>query len=252
LRIRRDSESETFMTKRDPVWASIAELLRAEIAQGLYPPGAKLPTEADLSARFGVNRHTVRHALAGLAAEGLVLARRGAGVFVAASARTDYPLGRRVRFQQNVAASGRSPSREVLRIETRPADAAERAALGVDRVHVYEGVSLGDGLPICQFRSSFPAERFPTLPQALARLSSVTAALTEMGLADYTRASTRITAKIARGPRAGLLRVAEGAPILRTEAVNVDAEGLPVEYGISWFVGDRVALTVTPGGAGWP
>ncbi|MGD9918511.1 MAG: phosphonate metabolism transcriptional regulator PhnF [Paenirhodobacter sp.] len=234
------------MTRKDPVWAAIAATLRGEIAAALYPEGAKLPTEAALAARFGVNRHTVRHALAALAEEGLVVARRGAGVFVAAAPPADYAIGRRVRFNQNIAASGRTPSRRVLRIETRPADPAEAAALGVDRVHVFEGVSFGDALPICVFRSVFPAERFPALPEALARLSSVTAALAEQGVADYFRASTRVTAKIARGPRAGLLQVAEGAPILRTEAVSVDPAGRPVEYGISWFAGDRVALTLAP------
>ncbi|MFN3294181.1 MAG: GntR family transcriptional regulator, partial [Gemmobacter sp.] len=77
---------------RAALWTAIAETLRGEIAQGLYPPGARLPTEAALSARFGVNRHTVRHALAALAQDGTVHARRGAGVFVTARP-TDYPLG---------------------------------------------------------------------------------------------------------------------------------------------------------------
>ena len=243
------------MTKRDPVWAAIAAILRAEIASGACPPASKLPTEAALATRFGVNRHTLRHALAALAEEGLVVSRRGSGVFVATSPPTDYALGRRVRFQENVTASGRKPSRRVLRIETRPAEAAEAAALGVDRVHLYEGLSLADGVVLAQFRSAFPAERFPALPEALARLGSVTAALAEMGVADYTRASTRITAKIARGPRAGLMHLPEGAPLLRTEALNVDAAGRPVEYGLTWFAGDRVALTVAPEGAsqpGWP
>lgn len=224
----------------------IADTMRSEISAGLYPEGAKLPTEAQLSARFGVNRHTVRHALAHLAGAGLTVSRRGAGVFVAAAPPTDYPLGRRVRFQQNVTASGRTPSREVIRIETRPATAAEARAVGTDRVHVFEGISLGDTLPLNLFRSVFPADRFPALPEALGRLKSVTAALAEMEVTDYTRASTRITAKAARGPRAGLLKVAEGAPILRTEAINVDASGRVVEFGISWFPGDRVALTVAP------
>lgn len=40
--------------------------------------------------------------------------------------------------------------------------------------------------------------------------------------------------------------LAEGAPILRTRAVNVDGTGHPVEYGTTWFAGDRVALTVAP------
>jgi GntR family phosphonate transport system transcriptional regulator len=40
------------------------------------------------------------------------------------------------------------------------------------------------------------------------------------------------------------LRIAEGAPVLRSEAVNVDPAGQPVEYGVTWFAGDRVTLTV--------
>ena len=67
---------------RIPIWQSIAQSLQSEIAQGHYAAGDKLPTEAELALRFGVNRHTVRHALADLAQGGLVHARRGAGVFV--------------------------------------------------------------------------------------------------------------------------------------------------------------------------
>ena len=58
-----------------------------------------------------------------LADAGVVHARRGAGVFVATTP-TEYALGRRVRFHQNVLANGRTPSRRMLRTETRPAAAA--------------------------------------------------------------------------------------------------------------------------------
>ena len=145
------------------IWQSISERLRAEIAEGLYPPGSRLPTEAALAARFGVNRHTLRRAIAALAEAGFVTPRRGAGVFVAARP-TDYPLGRRVRFHQNVAASGRTPSRRITRSETRAARAREAEALRLPeaaQVHVVEGVSLADGQPIAAFRSVFPAARFP-------------------------------------------------------------------------------------------
>ena len=83
--------------RRTPVWQAIAASLRAEISEGRRAPGDKLPTEAQLAARFGVNRHTVRHALAHLVEAGLVRTRRGSGAFVAARP-TDYPIGRRVRF----------------------------------------------------------------------------------------------------------------------------------------------------------
>ncbi len=233
---------------RTPVWSVISAALKAEIGAGSYAPGAKLPTEAELAHRFGVNRHTVRHALAALADSGLVQSRRGSGVFVT-SVPTDYPLGRRVRFHQNVLASGRTPSRRLLRHETRPATLAEAEALALpplSPVHVVEGISLADKRPLGLFRSVLPADRFADFPQAMARLGSITAALAEAGVADYTRASTRLTAKVADAVQAGHLQVPQGAPLLRSVTVNVDVTGRPVEFGTTWFVGDRVTLTVFP------
>jgi GntR family phosphonate transport system transcriptional regulator len=220
---------------RNALWKAIAGTLSAEIAQGQYRPGSRLPSEHDLAARFGVNRHTVRHALTDLAAQGLTHSRRGAGVFVAARP-TEYPLGRRVRFHQNLAAAGIHASRRVLRLETRPAGPREAEALGLAEaapVHVFEGLSLADEAPMAMFRSVFPADLLPGLARRLAQESSITAALAAEGVADYTRASTRLTAKLA-------------TPVLRSVSINVEPGGRPVEYGTTWFAGDRVTLVVTP------
>ncbi|HHX91363.1 MAG TPA: phosphonate metabolism transcriptional regulator PhnF [Paracoccus sp.] len=232
---------------RPALWHAIADTLRRELAESLYSPGERLPSEAALAARFGVNRHTVREALADLAAGGLVQPRRGAGVFVTARP-TEYPLGRQVRFSQSMLASGRTPTRELLRLETRRPTAREGEALEhTGAVHVYEGVSLADRVPVGLFRSAFPAAPLPGLPEALRRHGSVTAALAACGVADYTRARTRLTAESADTLTAGHLRIAPGAAVLRAEAVNVDPAGRPVEYGVTWFAGARVALTVEGG-----
>lgn len=233
---------------RPAVWTAIAGTLGDEIAQGLYRPGDRLPTEAELSMRFGVNRHTVRRALLAMAEAGTVHSRRGSGVFVTARP-TDYALGQRVRFHQTIAASGRIPSRRITRRETRPASAREAEALGLgagEAVHVIEGISLADGQPLASFRSVFPAARFPGLLAALDGQSSVTDALSACGLTDYTRAGTRLTAKIADPVLALALQLQPGAPVLRSVAINVDRAGRPVEYGITMFAGDRVTLTVSP------
>ncbi|MEF3049000.1 phosphonate metabolism transcriptional regulator PhnF [Pseudotabrizicola sp. L79] len=233
---------------RQTLWQTIHTALAAEIAAGHYRTGDKLPTEAKLATRFGVNRHTVRQALAALAEAGTVHSRRGAGVFVTTHP-TDYPLGRRVRFQQNLAASGRSASRRITLIDTRVADEDEAKALHLlpgDLVHVVEGVSLADNAPLATFRSVFPAAALPGLPQAVQEHASITAALGTCGIADYTRAETRITAKLANPVLALTLQIAQGAPILRSVAVNVDQSGRPIEYGTTWFAGDKVALTVQP------
>lgn len=233
---------------RAALWKAIADTLLAEIGDGHYRPGDRLPTEAQLAARFGVNRHTVRHALSSLTETGLLHARRGSGVFVASEPQT-YPIGRRVRFHRAVAASGRTPSRQFLRLETRACDKREAEGLDIDigtQVHVVEGLSLADGMPLAVFRSVFPADPLPDLLVELGRSQSVTVALAACGVADYTRASTRLTAVSARTTLALQLRLPEGAPILRSVGINHDARGRPIEYGTTWFAGDRVELTVAP------
>jgi GntR family transcriptional regulator, phosphonate transport system regulatory protein len=231
---------------RNPIWAAIAGTLTAEIRGGHYHPGDKLPTEAALAARFGVNRHTVRHALASLAESGLVHARRGSGVFVTARP-TEYRLGQRVRFHQNVLAVGQTPSRRITRAETRAADTEEAGALALptgEAVHVVEGVSLADGQPLAAFRSVFPAARFPGLPALVVAEGSITLALAALGLGDYTRRETRLTAQLADPVLALALLLRPGAAILRSTAVNVDASERPIEFGTTWFAGERVTLTV--------
>lgn len=233
--------------KRTPIWQSIATVLTEDITEGRYAPGDKLPTEAELSARFGVNRHTVRHAIKAMSDNGLVHARRGAGVFVT-QIPTDYAIGKRVRFHRNLVQAGRLPGKEVLHLETRAADAQEIEALALAegaRVHVYDGLSLADDQPIAVFRSVFPAARFPDMTSQLAELRSVTAALKVNDVPDYTRAWTRLSAKRATATQALHLRLTEGDPILRSVGVNVDAGQTPIEFGTTWFAGDRVTLTLS-------
>jgi GntR family phosphonate transport system transcriptional regulator len=188
----------------------------------------------------------VRRALAALADNGLTHARRGAGVFVTHMS-TDYPLGRRVRFHQNVLATGRTPRRKMLLLETRLADAAEAEALAIApsaQVQVCEGLSLVDDSPIAVFRSVFPTARFPNMLDHLQKNGSVTAGLNAAGVDDYVRSYTRMNAKLASATMAALLEVKPGEPIMRTTSVNVDGAGTPVEFGRTWFAGDRVTLTL--------
>jgi GntR family transcriptional repressor for pyruvate dehydrogenase complex len=68
---------------RSSVVDAVADKLRAEILSGRIPPGAKLPSERELSLALGVNRLTLRASLARLEALGLITTRHGAGTVVA-------------------------------------------------------------------------------------------------------------------------------------------------------------------------
>ena len=97
------------------LWRQISETLRQEIGGADYPPGARLPTEAELSARFDVNRHTVRRALEELSRGGLIRVEQGRGTFVAEDV-LDYTVGPRTRFTEWIHRHNKEPSGRVLQL----------------------------------------------------------------------------------------------------------------------------------------
>ena len=227
------------------LWRAIADTLRAEIARGQWRPGHRLPAEAVLAARFGVNRHTLRQATQSLADEGILYARRGAGVFVAATP-VDYPLGPKVQFHRNIELAGKVPGRRITAVMTRPASRSESEALSLPQgalVHAAEGVSTVDFRPVALFRSVFPAERLSELPAALQEHGSITRALAACGVNDYRRVQTRIAAQIADAAQAAQLQIAPGEALLRTETLN-EADGQPIERGQTLWAAERVTLTL--------
>src|SRR3990167_3984206 len=62
----------------------VVESLAASIREGAIPPGAKLPTESEIVARFDVSRTVVREAISRLQANRLVETRHGVGTFALA------------------------------------------------------------------------------------------------------------------------------------------------------------------------
>ena len=228
-----------------PVWLQIREVLEAELTER-HAPGDRLPSEVSLAARFDVNRHTVRRAIADLQDAGLVHVRRGAGVFVTGTP-VAYRLGKRTRLAQNLAEVGRTGGRKVLRLETVTATPAEAEALRLapgSRVHVVESVGMSEGLPFAWSHGVFPADRLAAFPDGLRATGSITAALAACGVADYRRLSTHLAAERATGEAARHLLLPEGAPVLRALALNADLEGHPVEWGRTCFCTDRVELVV--------
>ncbi|MER7580348.1 GntR family transcriptional regulator [Kitasatospora sp. NPDC097691] len=69
-------------TPSTPLYRRLARRLQERIDAGTYPAGTRLPSEPELSSEFGVNRLTVRQAVAELERAAVVEIRRGVGTFV--------------------------------------------------------------------------------------------------------------------------------------------------------------------------
>jgi GntR family phosphonate transport system transcriptional regulator len=228
------------------LWRQIQQAMEAEIASGAIKPGARLPTEAALSSRFAVNRHTVRRAMEELEGRGLVRIEQGRGSFVAEDV-LDYRLGPRTRFSENIRRQNREPEGRILRVAEIQADASLAEALGVRRgraVILAERLAMADGRPVVIGTHHFPAARFARIPALLAENPSITAALAACGVPDYRRRVTRITARQPTPEEAELLQQSRSRPVLVAEAVNTDPDGVIVDVTQARYAAGRVQLVV--------
>lgn len=228
------------------VWRQIENTLAEEIASGALPAGERIPTEPQLAERFEVNRHTIRRAVSALVERGLLRVEQGRGTFVQDNA-IDYTISKRTRFTQNMARHNLSSDVQLVGSDTVPAN-TELARLfelpvGATLFRL-KTVSDADGRIVDASTMFFPAERFPGLPEVYAELHSVTRTLAHFGVADYTRKFTRVTARLPDSETLDMLHIPKNRPVLHVKSLNVDAEGKPVQYGITRFNGDLVQLVM--------
>lgn len=230
------------------VWRQIEAAIVDDIRQQHFAPGERLPNESELAERFGVNRHTVRRALGVLERGGLIRVEQGRGTFVQDYA-IDYTIGRRTRFSQNLESVGLAASMEVLRASELPASQDVAKALGLKRgARVVQVVTLGraEGRPINLASSHFCATRFAGIAEHVRQTGSITQALRESGIDDYTRGITRVTARLPDAETARLLSQPKSRPVLQVESINLDADGKPLQYSVASFSGDWVQLVFDP------
>ena len=231
------------------VWKQIADTLSTEIRNRAFNTTGRLPSENELSARFGVNRHTLRQAVAALQVDGLVRIEPGRGTFVQHEL-LDYVLSRRTRFSENLQRQGLLPSKQLLTARAMPAP--ERAAheLRLDRgasVLMVEMLDEANNQPVGLATAYYPAARFEGLLEMLHGGTCTTDILRHFGVQDYVRAESRITTQMPSEETARLLKQPSTRPVLCVECLDVDMAGQPIKYGETVFCGDRIQLVVNAG-----
>ncbi len=229
------------------LWRQISDRIRANILAGLYDKTGMVPAETALAEEFGVNRHTVRAALAALAQEGIVRAAQGRGTMITQRDKFDFPIGRRTRFSEGIGEQARDLKGILLSSAREIASADLVRCLKLtpgDEVLRLDGIRKADGRAVSRSTMWFPAERFAGIDTAFAETGSITRALSRCGVDDYVREVTEISAVHAEPDDVVHLELTPGAIVLVTRALNTDPAGCPIQYAVTRFPADRVQFTI--------
>jgi len=141
-----------------PLWQQVRDDLRARLEADEF--AGSFPGEHELRAQYGVSRHTVREALRGLRAEGLVTAARGQRPHPVTEAFIEQPLGALYSLFASVEAAGLEQRSVVRHLEIR-ADAHVAVRLGMEEstpLLYLERLRLAGGEPLAHDRVWLLAE----------------------------------------------------------------------------------------------
>lgn len=226
----------------------VDEILLERIRAGLYPPGARMPSESELSEELGVSRATVRTALAKLAANGLILKRQGDGTYVNARAHeASAQCGNLWDLVQLIEGNGYKSSIHPLGMQVRPATGEEALALGLEaggEVISLRRLFRADGRPV------IVAENLVPLGLLREPLESIQG---ELHIRDIFMiyfhqkilfAVTEIRSAIISEESRSLLGGESGRPILRLRVMFYGRNNLPLALGVNDFDDSLLRLSL--------
>lgn len=226
-----------------PLHEQISSWLRGEIDAGRLVADAQLPSEHDLTERFGVSRVTVRRALQTLEADGLIYRRQGLGSFVC-DRRVPYGLVRLTDFAQDVGRAGLVARSTILHRATEPCppEVAERLAVDSGRpVLRLDRLRLGDGEPLAMDRTWLTPFYAQLLEEHDLAQETIYGVLERKYGIPVLSGRYRITASSADTSVARVLGTRVGAPLLVIERTSRTVGERPVYFQRRFYRSDRMA-----------
>ncbi|GII89856.1 GntR family transcriptional regulator [Sinosporangium siamense] len=242
------------MASSDPIYLRIVEDIRRQINDGTLPPGAAIPSRAQLTRKYGIGETAARHALRVLASEGLIFGLIGSGHYV--SEKPERTALHRLRFHEHqppftvdLQAQGRRATcdwrsehtsagpdiAQRLRVEDHTRVTRTRYVFRTDGAPAqlatsYERTEYTDGHPM-------PAEGNENGRKSLlVRLSLLGIKITEVVESVYTR--------VAQPVERDSLDLPAGAHVLHIERTHWAGDS-PVETSDIVVPGDRFRLVYT-------
>lgn len=227
------------------LWRQIADRLRASLNDDIVGDDGKLPSEKDLAHYFGVNRHTVRAAIAALSKEGLLRSRQGQGTFVTHRFEQAQNHNGKSKFMGNPL--DRAEESIVELVATAREAASEKIA---EQLLVTEGtrvvrldtVSYQDNTLLSRSTCWFDALRFADMGKLIRKHKCRAKALKECGVKRHLRGETAVQARLANNDDMSELDLGPGSIVLVTKVQNLEQGGNPFHYSVTRVAMDRTEV----------
>ncbi len=232
--------------KRQPLYDRLVDILMERIDRECQP-GDLLPSERELSERYGLSRTTVRLALGELEQLGLVVRRHGKGTFVADRSAKLANLTTSYSFTEQMRSLGRVPETTILEFCETDANKnlSDRMQLNKgDRVFKIKRLRSADGIPMMVEVSYLPVRKFLTLKRNLLESRPLYDIIEKVYKEKIRVAEEEFCASVARPADAHLLDIAENAPVLDLERLTYNTSNEVIEYTLSVARADQFKYRV--------
>ena len=240
------------MLKQDaitPLYVQLMEELETSIRNGVYKPGDKIMTEAEMAKEYGVSLITVRKAVGSLMEKGLVVRKQGKGTFVT-KPKYSRNMKKLQSFTEMCEQMGVKPGAQVLENRLIMADKKVADRLGIEpgsNVVYISRLRLADGEPVQVEKSYFPLKYAFLLEEDLNN-GSMFECLKEKAGAKVASSEKMIELCRATAEEAALMDVKKGDYLLFVKSTAYDENGEPMYAGIQLINGGRFSLYVDESG----
>ena len=224
-----------------PRYFQLKEIMRERIRSGEWKPGELIPSERELSEKYGISRMTARQAITELVNEGLFYREQGKGTFVSQRKITQQ-LIHLTGFTEDIRARGQRPGTKVLSATMQPADEETAEKLRINPgtpIFRLQRLRLADDEPLAIELSQISFKGCEGLLEEDLEHNSLYRLLeAKYGLA-LMEADQELEAGLTGSEEAQLLKISVASPVLFTRRITYSDRNQPIEYAKAVYCGNK-------------
>ena len=219
----------------EPAYLQLVKIIQRQIADGLFRPGDRLPSEAELRNRYGISPMTVRRAINMLVDQDVVSTERGRGTFVKQLKLSTATF--HLKEMQNLFSDPSRAKVKILGVRIVKADDLVAGRLGLasgDRVIYIQRLLLISNEPVFYHREYLVYDPRKPIVEAEMEFTSLEGLFNGSGRSIFKMGELTIEAKLMSAEESELLKVPTPSAALSLTHIFFDYQNRPISLG--WFI----------------